>query len=52
MYIIRKVAQQTAGMGLKLLKFHMIVHIWEDILEYGVPLEYDTCWRMVLLCYH
>ena len=42
MYIIRKVAQRTAGMGLKLLKFHMIVHIWEDILEYGVPLEYDT----------
>jgi hypothetical protein len=29
-------------MELKLLKFHIIVHIWEDILEYGVTLEYDT----------
>ena len=42
MYIMRKVAQRTAGMGLKLLKFHMILHIWEDILQFGVPLEYDT----------
>jgi hypothetical protein len=42
MHIIRKVAQRTADMGLKLLKFHMIVHIWEDFLEYRVPLEYDT----------
>jgi hypothetical protein len=29
-------------MDLKLLKFHTIVHIWEVILELGVPLEYDT----------
>jgi hypothetical protein len=42
MYIMRKVAQRNAGMGLKLLKFHMILHIWEDILQYGVPLEFDT----------
>ena len=42
MYIMRKVAQRRKGMGLKLLKFHMILHIWEDILELGVPLEYDT----------
>lgn len=42
MYIMRKVAQRTKGMGLKLLKFHTILHIWEDILQFGVPLEYDT----------
>ena len=42
MYIMRKVAQRTAGMGLKLLKFHTILHIWEDILQCGVPLEFDT----------
>ena len=42
MYIMRKVAQRTQGMGLKLLKFHTILHIWEDILQFGVPLEYDT----------
>ena len=42
MYIMRKVANRTKGMGLKLAKFHMILHIWEDILQFGVPLEYDT----------
>lgn len=42
MYVMRRVAQRTKGMGLKLLKFHMILHIWEDILEFGVPLEFDT----------
>lgn len=42
MYIMRKVAQRTEGMGLKLSKFHTILHIWEDILQFGVPLEYDT----------
>lgn len=42
MYIMRKVAQRHKGMGLKLLKFHTILHIWEDILQFGVPLEYDT----------
>ena len=42
MYIMRRVAQRNKGMGLKLLKFHMILHIVEDIIELGVPLEYDT----------
>ena len=42
MYIMRRVAQRTKGMGLKLLKFHTILHIWEDIIEFGVPLEFDT----------
>ena len=42
MYIMRKVAQRTKGVGLKLTKFHMILHTWEDIIQFGVPLEYDT----------
>ncbi len=42
MYIMRKVAQRSKGMGLKLVKFHMITHIMDDILQFGVPLEYDT----------
>ena len=42
MYIMRRVAQRKEGMGLKLLKFHMILHLWEDILQFGVPLETDT----------
>ncbi len=42
MYIMRKVARRQQGMGLKLMKFHTILHIWEDIIQFGVPLEYDT----------
>lgn len=42
MYLFRKVAQRQTGMGLKLLKFHSIIHLAEDILQNGVPLEYDT----------
>ena len=42
MCIMRKVAQRNKGMGLKLMKFHTILHTWEDILQFGVPLEFDT----------
>jgi hypothetical protein len=42
MYIVRKVARRQKGMGLKLMKFHAILHICQDIIEYGVPLEFDT----------
>ena len=42
MYLMRKIAQRNKGMGLKLAKFHMILHLWEDIIEFGVPLETDT----------
>ena len=42
MYVMRKVAQRNKGMGLKLMKFHTILHIWEDIMQFGVPLEFDT----------
>ena len=42
MYLIKKVANRTVGMGLKLTKFHCIVHIADDILNFGVPMEVDT----------
>jgi hypothetical protein len=42
MYLIRKVAPRVKGMGLKLMKFHAILHLAEDILLFGVPLEFDT----------
>ena len=42
MCIMRKVAQRVKGMGLKLLKFHTILHLWEDTLQFGIPLECDT----------
>ncbi len=42
MYIMKFVAQRTKGMGLKLMKYHAILHMTSDILLYGVPMEFDT----------
>lgn len=42
MYLIKTIAWRTEGMGWKLMKFHVIIHMWLDILLYGVPKEVDT----------
>ncbi len=42
MYLMRKIANRTDGMGLKLMKFHAILHTVEDIILFGVPTEFDT----------
>jgi hypothetical protein len=42
MYMLRKTANRQAGMGLKLTKFHAIVHMANDMLHFGVPLNFDT----------
>ena len=42
MYFARKVARRASGMGLKVSKFHAISHMADDILQYGVPMEFDT----------
>ena len=42
MYIMLNVAKRSEGMGLKIMKFHAIVHMVEDILLYGVPMLFDT----------
>ena len=42
MYIMKKVAKRSKGMGLNLMKFHAITHLMDDILTHGVPLEFDT----------
>jgi hypothetical protein len=42
MYIMSNVAKRASGMGLKLMKFHAIVHLVDDMLLYGVPTEFDT----------
>ncbi len=42
MYLMRRIAKREEGMGLKLMKFHAILHLVEDIYLYGVPLEFDT----------
>ena len=42
LYIIRNVARRSTGMGLKVMKFHAVTHMIQDILLYGVPTEFDT----------
>lgn len=42
MYLIRRVGKRSKGMGLKLVKFHGILHYVSDMLQFGVPLEFDT----------
>jgi len=42
MYLIKKVGKRTKGMGLKITKFHAIMHMAMDILNFGVPMEVDT----------
>ena len=42
MWLTRFVAPRTKGEGLKLIKFHAILHAVEDILQFGIPVEFDT----------
>jgi len=42
MYLMRYVAKRSKGMGFKVVKFHGIVHIAQDILNFGIPMEVDT----------
>ena len=42
MYLFKKVARRSEGMGLKIMKFHAIIHMASDIKLYGVPMEHDT----------
>ena len=42
MYLMRMVAHRDNKMGLKLVKFHNILHIVDNVTLYGVPLESDT----------
>ena len=42
MYLIKVVGHRASGMGLKVVKFHAIMHMACDILNFGVPMECDT----------
>jgi hypothetical protein len=42
MYLIKTICNRKKGMGMKLMKFHAIIHMWMDIYLYGVPSEVDT----------
>ena len=42
MYLLKKIGNRTEGMGLKVFKFHAIMHMAQDIRNFGVPMEVDT----------
>lgn len=42
MYLIKKVAERRKGMEFKITKFHQILHMADDIVNFGVPMETDT----------
>jgi len=42
MYLAKRVGRRTEGMGFKLVKFHAILHLVQDIRNFGVPQEVDT----------
>ena len=42
MFLMRRIASRTVGMGLRILKFHIIIHLVADMLMYGIALEFDT----------
>ena len=42
MVLMKSVAKRLEGMGLKVMKFHAIVHMCSNILLYGPPMEVDT----------
>ena len=41
-HLIKKVGKRNTGMGLKIVKYHAIMHMSRDILNFGVPMCYDT----------
>ena len=42
LFLIKKVIKRTKGMGTNLVKFHAILHLFADILMFGVALNVDT----------
>ena len=42
MYLMKKVCNRSTGMGLKIVKYHAIMHMAQDILNFGVPMCFDT----------
>ena len=42
MHIVKNVATRFKGMGLRIMKFHAILHLVEDTLLCGVPSKFDT----------
>jgi hypothetical protein len=42
MHLIKKIMNRTEGMGLRIIKFHMICHLTSNMLVGGVPMLMDT----------
>ena len=42
MYSLRVVGNRVKEMGLKIVKFHATMHVFRDILNFGVFMKYDT----------
>jgi len=42
MFLIKKICKRTEGMGMKIMKFHGILHLMQDIINLGVPNCIDT----------
>jgi hypothetical protein len=42
MYLIKKVGNCVKGMGLKLMIFHGNMHMYMEIIHFGIPMEFDT----------
>ena len=42
LYLLKRIANRQEGMGFKVVKFHAVLHLAEDILMFGVPMNVDT----------
>ena len=42
MFLIKKISNRTQGMAFKIMKYHGILHLYQDILNFGVPKCVDT----------
>ena len=42
MYLIKRIIKRTKGVGMKFIKFHAILHLVMDIMNFGVPNNVDT----------
>ena len=42
LYLLKRVGNRQKGMGFKVMKFHAVLHLYLDILMFGVPMVVDT----------
>ena len=42
LYLLKTVGARRKGMGFKLVMFHAVLHVAEDIWMFGVPMNVDT----------